>query len=344
MPVTSIHSNNHVIHGFTGLEDYRNFIRLQSDNLSTANKATLDYVTDIYTVQYHLQNPKWYGENVTYEELTGHMTQFKDPALIERIYEQVKNRIPQSISNKLQEKKMRFNDMAGVFSMDRFMMAMYKRPAFWSVKKQAYVPPAEVYEKENQYFLRIDNSEVEKHEKLSTHNKQLFAYFPTINNDSKSIEIVMVAGANANIEADEMLYTGVTGILIAELCERAGIKVKINIIIGSISGVNSASAIVPMKQFNQTIDRNVIALLASDPRVFRYEMFKGIICNYNKFGLRTPDNLGRLVTEQKAREMFETNATLKKQVFATEKVFYTSGIFTEDKVFEKIDQILSQLT
>ena len=345
MPLTSINNNKRVIYGFTGLEDYRDFIRNQSEQLNQHNHDEFDRLSAEGYVRNDMRDPRWYGPNATYEDITGHMTQFQNPELIESVYDRIKDRMPAAIRSKLQEKKMRFNDLAGVFSMDRFMMAMYKRPAFWSVKKQAFVPPTEVYQdKQGEWHLKIDNSEVEKQEKLATHNKNVFSYFPILANDSKALEIMIVAGANAGTGAAEMMYTGITGILISELCERAGIKCKINIIIGSSNGPNTSVAVIPMKEFARPVDRNVIALMASDPRVFRYEMFKGIICNWDKFGFNVPGGLGSLVTEQQARDMFETNPALKKQVFSTDRVFYTSGIFTEADVFTKIDQILNQLT
>ncbi|MPL71937.1 hypothetical protein SDC9_17716 [bioreactor metagenome] len=334
--------NSRIIYGFTGLEDYRDFMRLQYDYMSNHNRREVDSINDPGTIRSNAQSG-WYGENVTPEEMTGKITEFKDPALLDRIYNKVSDKIPQSIKNKLKEKRMKFNDMGGVFSMDRFMMGMFKKPAFYSVFKKQYVAPAEIYQKGNNYYLKENNTDIEVHEKLTTSNKNVYAYFPQISNENKSIEIVIVAGANANISAEEMLYTGTAGIIISELCDKAGIKVKINVLMGSASQGENHLALIPMKNYNAPIDRNVMALLTSDARIFRHEMFKGIIANYDYFGKEVPWGLGRLITETEAIRIFEDQA-IRSKLFAGEKVFFTSGLFSESAVFEKMDIILNNIS
>jgi hypothetical protein len=224
-------------------------------------------------------------------------------------------------------------------------MSMYKRPAFWSLKKKEYVKPDEVFEKDGKYYLKSDNSDVEKQMKIATHNKKLFAYFPQVNNESKAIEIVITAGANSGVTGDKMLYTGVAGIVLSDLCQKAGIKVRISVFVGSSSNGAITGAIIPIKDFNSPIDQNVTALLTSDPRIFRKEMFQGIVANYSNFNISCPSNLGSLPSADVIRMRFEDkeNLTLKNQVFKAEKVFYTSGIFSETAAINTIKEIVEQI-
>lgn len=336
-------SNAKILHGFTGLEDYRRFVRDQYAGMNSNNRYEFDNQNNPNNILLRIDSrPDWYGENTTVDELLNPIRKFKNMDVVERVYNQVKNNLPESVRSKLKEKKLEFNAQGfGSFSMDRFMMSMYKRPAFWSIKKEEFVHPKDVYEKNDKYFLKEDNSDVEKQLKISTHNKKLYAYFPQLPNDSKSIEIVMTAGGNAKVTSSQMLYTGIAGIVLTELCERAGIKVRLNVFVGSNSTAGITGAIIPMKDFNAPVDKNIIALLTSDARVFRKEMFEGIIANYDAFGLNVPNGYGSLPDANAVGNVFDENKKLKDSVFQSEKVFYTSGIFTEYDAINKINEFVN---
>ena len=53
-------------------------------------------------------------------------------------------------------------------------------------------------------------------------------------------------------------------------------------------------AAVRVKRFQDRIDKNLLLLLSSDPRYFRYRGFKALIALSNYFGLDIPKGLGRL--------------------------------------------------
>lgn len=332
-----------LLYNFSGLEDYRRFIANENKILNKHNKELFDEMFSDNVIENRIKNkPNWFGAGVTLQDLKNGLNKFSNPELIELVYNKIKNKIPQNISGKLKERKMDFNEIAGSFSISRFMMSMYKRPAYFSIKKQSYVSLSEVYEKDNSFFLKSDNTEVEKKEMVVTNNKKLFAYFKPIEKESQAIEIVIVAGANADKSSEKMLYTGIAGILIAEMCEKSGIKVRINSFVGSTNDDKITGAIIPIKEFGQTIDRNVMALLTSDARVFRYEMFNGIITNYNNFNKNCPESLGSLTTLYELENSL--NKEVIKEVFGNRKVFITSGIFSESDAIEKIDKILSDIS
>lgn len=342
-PIIAQTGNNYILHGFSGLEEYRKFVREQSEVLNQNNREIFkEYSSDTYLETY--AKTGWFGKGVTVEEMKSHITQFKNPSLIESVYEKVKNKIPESVYNKMSDHKMRFNDLFGVFSMDRFMMSMYKRPAYWSPSRKQYFPPNEVFEKKGKFFLVFDNSEVEYQEKIVSNNKNVFAHFPEIPSDSKVIEVVIVAGANSNISAEEMLYTGITGIMLAELCEKAGIKVSINLMVGSLHMGKNIAALVPVKNFQSPIDRNVMALLSSDARIFRKDMFSGIVANADYVRHDIDYTLGSLIQEAQAQSAINEMIGKPGCPFKTKRPFVTSGIFNEEAAIKKLEQVLTLLT
>jgi len=309
--------------------------------MNPGNKAVLERIDNEARTEV---GSGWYGDT-TYEEMTRPINQFKDMGLVDEVYRDVSDHLPQNVKSKLKERKLLFNAQGlGVFSFDRLMMGMFKKPAFWSVSQQKYVAPNAVYQNaEGEYKLTADNSDIEVHEKLTTNNKKVFAYFPELEKDNNAIEIVMVAGANGDTSAREMLYTGVAGIVMAELCQKAGIKVRLSIILGSINGEDMVADVIPMKDFNQPIDKNVLALLTSDARVFRYDMFKGIVALYDKFGLNCPRGLGSLITKRRIEEVYRTDDTFKK-LFKANKVYFTSGIFSKQAAIATVTEIINDLT
>lgn len=327
-----------------GLNKHRMWMQRRTFLANDHNKKLLDE-HESYS-RNMVNNPDWFGGNVTFDELHK-ITSFTSPELIDQIKQEVEGLLPSDVKSKLKEKQLMFNPYGfGVFSMDRFMMSMNKRPAFFSVSLKAYVAPTEVYENNGLYYLKKDNSSIEVHEKIGTDNKKVYAYFPELPKNSKVIEIAIVAGANARTKAKEMLYTGAAGIIISELCQKAGIKSRISIIIGSNSNMygDAVAAMIPAKEFNAPIDQNVIALLTSDPRVFRYEMFKSIILTYDYFGRNCPSSLGSLLTEYEINDFYNANPDQKKQHFKSENIIFTSGLFSAKAAVDKIKEAITKIS
>lgn len=334
--------NHFIFH--SGLEAHRQFCKREEFHLNQHNQSLIAS-TQSETERMLNDGTNWFGEGTTFRELQNPILQFKNPGLIDQVYSEVSDRLPQKVKSTLKEKKLQFNPNGlGVFSFDRFMMGMYKRPAFWSTKRQIYVKPTEVYEYEKGKFRLIaDNSDIEIHEKLTTNNKNVFAYFPDVSKNSKAIEIVIVAGALANITSQQMLYTGVAGIVAAELCLKAGIKVRISVVIGSRSDDKKVMAVIQMKDFSQPIDKNVIALLTSDARVFRYEMFKSLIKLYNHYGYNCPSSLGAIIKKSEIEHLYQTEKDFKN-MFRAEKVYFTSEIFSLNAAVSSVTEIINDLS
>jgi hypothetical protein len=243
----------------------------------------------------------WYGHGVTYEELQSKITQYRKPELIEQIYDEVKELIPSAVQSEIPKPKVKFNPTLGVFSFDRAAMGLYRNKEWYSPTHNRVVDEREIFNKRNRYYLIEDKSPVEHRweqrengkPKVRTTNKKVFAITEKNRASlSEAVDIFLYAGSHAGTSSTQMLHTGISAILTAEILENAGIKTRIRILVGSSNEYNFYGTVIPVKDFGQVIDRNLVALLSSDSRFFRHAGFKGILASYEHFGASLPFSYG----------------------------------------------------
>jgi hypothetical protein len=295
---------------FNNLQDYQNWLSQQFKRLSPYNeqqtarftKSQVDYMIKEY--------PDWYGKNVTYKELEAGVKEFINPQLLDTLYQKVNHELSSVIAQKLQARKLKFNALGfGMFCFDRAAMTLYK----------------------------VKESERSNKLKVKTNTKELFAYFPEESREKHAVEFFISCGGSAGIKAHDLLYQGVSAIIMAELLIKAGFKIKINIILGycSTQERDELFAIsIPIKNYDEVLDRNSIALTTSDPRFFRYDGFKGLIAVGNYFDQKVPANIGYAFNKEQLKTLFEKSGYAKKS--ASKHRYYFGGTFSEDKTLEDI--------
>ena len=130
--------------------------------------------------------------------------------------------------------------------------------------------------------------------KIVTSVKDVYAYFDRKEVADKTVRIFVAAGAPANIKGEQMLYVGIGMMILVELFEKMGVGIEINVMLGSQdqNGTHYMT-ITKAKRFEDSLDKNLILLLCSDPRHFRFRGFQGIISIYDFFGKTCPNGLGR---------------------------------------------------
>jgi hypothetical protein len=106
-----------------------------------------------------------------------------------------------------------------------------------------------------------------------------------------------MAGANANIEGDQLLYVGLACAELVEFLELRGISVEVNVLLGTSFSNQVAMACVRVKRFQDKLDKNQLLLISSDPRYFRYRGFKSLVALSNYFGLTIPSGLGSITAQ-----------------------------------------------
>lgn len=300
---------------FKSLLDYQQWLKDKWDNLSARNVGHMERYGESEVESTVRSDPDWYGRDVTYRELADGVTQYKDPDLIERVYNKVSDQLSAGIVNRIKKRKLDFNAMGmGVFCFDRAAMTLYRAKT------------------------------TDGKTKVRTATKELFAWFPQESRDHHAVEIFISCDAPGDARADEMLYAGIAAIIIAELLTLAGIKVKINIVNGSALNPERelyVGCVVPVKDYEEPVDRNLIALLTSDPRFMRYDAFKGVVAAFDHFNKATPAGMGYSMSAMQLKTLFDKSgygATLQSRYR-----YYFGGTLSEDQAIKDIDQTINDL-
>ncbi|MBA2613344.1 MAG: hypothetical protein H0U95_15355 [Bacteroidetes bacterium] len=298
---------------FKNLLDYHEWVNDTFNNLSKKNISH----KPSFTKQEVERNINWYGKGTTYKELSEGVKQYQNPELLEKLYHQVSDELSTVIAQKLQARKLKFNALGfGMFCFDRAAMTLYKTKV----------------------------SESSQTLKVKTNTKELFAYFPEVSREKHAVEFFISCNASASVKAEEMLYGGVSAVIMAELLIKAGIKVKINILIGSALNQDREkyiASLIPVKEYDEPLDRNLLALLSSDPRFMRFEAFKGLISSYEYFNMETPGSLGSPMNAYELKVLLEDSGYTKK--LQSNHRFYFGGTFSESEALEKINNTIETI-
>lgn len=340
---------------FRNLAEYSKWVDTKMQTLSELNKG--------HQARFNLQTLRsriasdgssWYGEGTTAEELVAGITQYRKPELIERLLGKVKEEIPAAMSEQVQSRKMEFNDRGmGLFSFDRAAMGLYRIKELHSPSLGKTVDREECSESDGVFTLIEDGSEViERWElkpdgkpKIRTITKKVFAWFPKRSKEREAVEIYIGCGGNSNLNAEQMLYSGLGAIVFAEILAKAHIPTKITIAIGSSDDgwETSCISLVPVKNYDETLDSNLLATLSSDPRFFRHEGFKGIVATYDQFGKECPWSLGSCIDRETLMKSIE-NSTYTKTAKLAANRFYFGGTYNEQDAIKQIGNAITTLS
>lgn len=260
-------------------------------------------------------NPDWYGTPApkSVRELEEHK-EFQSPKLFQEVENEIRNSLSEfeklELQNLLQVRKIAYNSMGfGVFSFDRAAMGLQK--------------------------IKTESGK----EKVITSVKDVYAYFQNKPMEQRSVKLYLVAGALAHTSGKDMLYTGMGASVLADFLSQRNYSVEISIIIESLdySARKGYLNIVQVKRFEDTLDRNLIAVLSSDPKYFRYKGFKSIVAVYNRFGDIVSESLGGMVPKHLIEELVqgENSRTITPIVF--------QQIFSLREVKESIIGIINRL-
>lgn len=228
----------------------------------------------------------WYGSPIPagIGDLENHK-KFLGMHLLKSVQEKIQQHLARYLeyinSEILPKRKLAYNDKGlGLFSFDRAGIALLK-----AHKINLDTPTDEMITK-----LKIELGKT----CIRTRMKEVYAYFQNKNVSYPSIRLYVMAGANANIKGNEILYVGIACSELVEFLEARGVPVEVNVMLGSEFNRQVTLGVVRVKRFDQKPDRNQLLLLCSDPRYFRYRGFKGIIALANYFDFVIPSSLGRV--------------------------------------------------
>ncbi|AGC75807.1 hypothetical protein DDD_0680 [Nonlabens dokdonensis DSW-6] len=273
---------------FDSVFAFNAFVDHEIQQLSSSNASRWNNVVQS-TSQNLNSGTDWYGTPTPKDvkELEEHRT-FLGMKLAQKIQPQVKDKLATYLDylqdSVLPKPKMAYNDRGlGVFSFERAAMAMYKD---FPVNTQTPVSTA----------VSQMNIELRNHQ-ISTSVKSVYAYFQDKQMSYPSMQLYIMAGANANVKGDQLLYVGLACAELVDFLELRGISVEVNVMLGTSFRNQVAMACVRVKRFQDKLDKNQLLLTSSDPRYFRYRGFKGLVALSNYFGLTIPSGLGSITAQ-----------------------------------------------
>ena len=338
---------------FKSLFEFQSWVQSGLENISDLNKNELqrfEEETARRTIKY---SSEWYGKEAVYEELVAGVKEYARPDLLDELYNKVQHELDAKVTQTLKARKIKFNSMGfGMFCFDRAAMTLYRNEQFYSPSRKQVIDERQVKKVGSQYKNHSDGSKIVKRwekkadgtDKVRTHTKDLFAYFPEVPRDRHSVEFFISPEAAASVPADKMLYCGVSAVIMAELLIKAGVKVKINLVVGSAPDKSRKSytgCVIPVKQYDETLDRNLIALLTSDPRFMRWDVFKGIVATFDGFKKKVPAGLGYAVDAEQLKALLEGSGYTKN--FQAAHRYYFGGTFSEAAALRDISRTITHI-
>jgi hypothetical protein len=339
--------------GFKDLLEYRDWVNRTFNNIQV-NQGATEYFTKEQS-ESHLKNKTWFGEGTSYNELSSGVTEYKKPELISKIYNSLQHSLSAQTKDIHKFKKMRYNPYGlGMFSFDKAAMGMYRLKEFYSPSNSSIVEKEQVDTSMQPFRFLLDSSEViqrweQKPDgklKIRTNSKNVYAYFPKVKKENRAAELFLCCGGSAARTADQMLYSGMSALIIAQLLEKAGVKTKISIVVGSSPDNYQDTvyaAIVPVKNYDENLDINLIALLTSDPRFFRWDGFKGIIAAYDHFKRVIPFSFGSAMTRETLIKSIEKSDYAEGKNIPANR-FYFGGTYSEKEATDEISRLVSEIT
>lgn len=340
---------------FKNLLEFRVWVRESIKNLKDSNSSQFEKQFSDARVRRDLQDSDWFGEGTTLEELKRGITEYKKPELISQIFDKVDSQVSTVTRNMIKTNKLRYNSSGlGAFIFDRAAIGLYRLKEFYSPLHKKVFDQAEVKSTKRGHKLINDNSPiVERWEtksdgkpKVRTSNKNVFAWFPPKKKEKRAVELFVGCGGHGGVSAEAFLYSGISAIIVAQLLEKAGIPTKITIGVGSSpDGFEKKvyAALIPVKNYDERLDINLLALLSSDPRFFRYEGLQSYPCLYQEFGDTVPEGFGIGLGHLTLMQSIEQTGYAQRAKLAPNR-YYFGRIFNEQDALDHINKTVKNLS
>lgn len=278
------------------LPAFRRWVKTQEPNLSSENRLLYNEYAKKRKLNH--RDIEFIGSN-NLAELKAGITEFKDPALMKKVADNLGYQLDSNATSKIKKRKLSYNAMGlGSFSFDRALMSMQKAKEFYSEKHSRIVEDHEVKTLSiGNFELKADGSKVDQRDKIKANGKpqvrttvkEVFAYFPEQKKESKAVDIYIYIGHHGGVTSEKMLFVGTVANHVANQLTKAGIKVKITGLMGTSKSRKSGevfhTAPIVLKDYNQALDPNLVSVVTSDSRFYRFEGFMSIAAIFQSFGV-----------------------------------------------------------
>jgi hypothetical protein len=263
-----------IMDNFANLIEFRNWAKSKENQVPEYNDSLLR----------EKNSDGKFGQNADLNQIKNGIYSYQKPELITELEAKFTTGFTATKSNSIASKKIQYNDLGiGVFSFDRASQSMYKIKEFYCPKIDKVVDTNQVLDVGGNYILSGKNYPVEQRfeqhangkQKIRTNSKKVWAYFPKVKRQKAAVEIYVSCGNYDGVSASDFLLSGMAAIIIAKRLIASSIPVRINTVIGWDDWENNYDcAIIPVKDYNDPLDVNLLAYATSDPRFWRWEGYK----------------------------------------------------------------------
>jgi hypothetical protein len=194
--------------------------------------------------------------------------------------------------------------------------------------------------------------------KWSTTFKKSFIYIPKVEKPLPRIDIIVGSSFGWGVDAkDEMIYSSMAAISIAEKLSRSGVNYRIIAAypIRTTRGSNPQDifSFVTVKKEGEALDKNKIAVLLSDGRQFRYQQFKGFVASMYDAGYdaKISDGIGLPIYDA---DLIKTayidyltlsdNPSDRDAAKKTESKIVFSGALSQQQAEDQYNDIIGQIS
>ncbi len=311
---------------FDSITAFHQFVEQQTKQLQQTNHKVYQGMVESAKLRIQRQSD-WYGTPIPeqLEDLNAH-TYFLGMHLAKKIQQQLHKKLQNFLQltrqHHLPKPTLAYNSKGlGVFSFDRAAMGMYR--------VQPTSKDSDIQKVISQMKIELDTGN------KATTIKNVFTHFQNRHIAAPSLQLFIMAGGNAGIQGDGLLYIGLACAELVEFMELRGIPVEVNVLIGTSFEKQQIMAVIRVKRFEDRLDKNQLLLISSDPRYFRFKGFKALIALANYFKLTIPVTLGRIQPEI-AKDFVPKISTHRHAVFEQS--------YTMEQAVNEITQIITTYT
>lgn len=187
-----------------------------------------------------------------------------------------------------------------------------------------------------------------KHLKFSSNYDKCYLQFTTSERNDKTVDLFVSVGGAWNLTQREFAYSVMPSLIVTEILQNAGIKVRINGTKAglSISKDNYIGSTYVIKDYHEGFDWNKLMINAADIRTIRYNLFRSVSSNllqtyptqkngqkwsdydglHNSYGVTNGTNNFREMTEKFKTYLLEEAKKGNNRVKTTDrnKMFFTA--------------------
>jgi hypothetical protein len=332
-------------HNIFGIPFERKYFRL---------KANFDFIKGYYAdnnIKGRIGR-NFYGPKTKLAQLKEGYTQFQKPELLDEALNKLKVNINDDLFSGLDKPKVNFNDKFGIFSFDLASMMMTYVFEYYT-KNGDKVDSNYVEKNKNGQFVFTPNGQIvdqviKRREDgtpvVVSQVNNSYIDFEKQEKEQRSVEI-MVNVSFAGVEgAEKVIYNSLAGITVAENLLKKGFKVKLTGLFSIQYKGTHYFHIIPVKRFNQPLDKNAAAYVLGDPRFFRYEIFKLIAHGIDQSGIKVPETFGIIETNlDLISRRIEKNYVPNSQRKQADSRLYFGGSRDMTDVKNEVDKALDIL-